>query len=151
MTTDIEDYCHRCVRCALAKEGKKCRTTMGPLQAKRPLDVVAMVFTVLEPGTNCVEKVLIMTDGFTKYTQAFPTNDQNARTVARVLVKEWFVRFRVPRRRHSDQGRNFESEIVQEHYVRNSKKSDHSLSPRVEWTMRTLQSYVTRPTTNTAF
>ena len=42
MTTDIEDYCHRCVRCALAKEGKKCRTTMGSLQAKRPLDVVAM-------------------------------------------------------------------------------------------------------------
>ena len=61
MTTDIEDYCHRCVRCALAKEGKECRTTMGSLQAKRPLDVVAMDFTVLEPGTNRVENVLILT------------------------------------------------------------------------------------------
>ena len=114
MTTYIEDYCHRCVRCALAKEGKKCRTTMGSLQAKRPLDVVALDFTLLEPGTNRVENVLIMTDVFTKYTQAFPTNDKKARTVARVLVKECFVRFGVPRRLHSDQGRNFESEIVQE-------------------------------------
>ena len=114
MTADIEDYCHHCIRCALTKEGKKCRTTMGSLQAKRPLDVVAMDFTVLEPGTNRTENVLIMTDVFTKYTQAFPTNDQKARTVARVLVKEWFVRFGVPRRLHSDQGRNFESEIVQE-------------------------------------
>ena len=114
MSTDIDNYCRQCNRCILAKEGKKCRTTMGTLQAKRPLDVIAMDFTLLEPGTNHVENVLVMTDVFTKYTQAFPTRDQKARTVARVLVKEWFVRFGVPRRLHSDQGRNFESEVVRE-------------------------------------
>ena len=64
--------------------------------------------------SNRERVVLIMTDVFTKYTQAFPAIDQKARTVARVLVKEWFVRFGVPRRLHSDQGRKFESEIVQE-------------------------------------
>ena len=34
--------------------------------------------------------------------------------VARVLIKEWIVRFGVPKRIHSDQGRNFESKVIQE-------------------------------------
>ena len=58
--------------------------------------------------------MLVRTDVFTKYTQAIPTKDQKATTVARVLVKEWIVRFEVPKRIHSDQGRNFESKVIQE-------------------------------------
>ena len=87
MSAGIDDHC------ILAKEGKKCQTTIGTLQAKRPLDVVAMDFMLLELGMNHVENVLVMTDVFIK---AFPTHDQKERTVAYVLVKEWFVRFGVP-------------------------------------------------------
>ena len=42
------------------------------------------------------------------------SSDQKATTVARVLVKEWIVRFGVPKRIHSDQRWNFESKVVQE-------------------------------------
>ena len=87
---------------------------MGTPKAKKPLEVVAMDFAVLEKSTNGLENVLILTDVFTKYTQAIPTRDQKASTVARVLVKEWFVRFCVPQRLHSDQGKNFESTLMQE-------------------------------------
>lgn len=55
-----------------------------------------------------------MTDVFSKYTQAVPTHDQRASTVAKVLVNEWFCRFGVPSRIHSDQGRNFESNLIQQ-------------------------------------
>ena len=61
-----------------------------------------------------MENVLVMTDVCTKFTQAVPTRDQKARTVAKVLVQEWFVRFGVPLRIHSDQGRNFEGKLVAE-------------------------------------
>ena len=98
----------------LAKRGRKVVTPMGSLQARRPLEVLAMDFTVLEVGAGGYENVLVMTDVFTKFTQAVPTRDQKARTVARVLVREWFVRFGVPNRIHSDQGRNFEGGVVQE-------------------------------------
>ena len=114
MGADVEEYCKVCQRCILAKAGKKLHPTMGLLLAKRPLEVVAMDFTVLEPGTNNIENVLVLTDVFTKFTQAIPCKDQKATTVARVLVRDWFVKFGVPRRLHSDQGRNFESKVISE-------------------------------------
>ena len=53
-----------------------------------------------------------MTDAFSKFTVAIPTRDQKATTVAKVLTQEWFYRYGVPRRIHSDQGRTFESDVV---------------------------------------
>ena len=49
-----------------------------------------------------------------KFTQAILTKGQRATTVAKVLVKEWFYRFGIPNKLHSDQGRNFESVIIRE-------------------------------------
>lgn len=57
---------------------------------------------MLEPSKNWTENVLVMTDVFSNYTQAVPTNDQRASTVAKVLVNEWLCKF-VPGRIHSDQ------------------------------------------------
>ena len=111
---DVERHLGKCQRCLLAKAGRKVVSPMGSLQATHPLEVLAMDYTMLEPGSGGLESVLILTDVFTKFTQAIPTRDQRARTVARTLVREWFVRYGVPRRIHSDQGRNFESEVVRE-------------------------------------
>ena len=97
----------------MAKEGRKVHSAMGSLTVNKHLDVVAIDFTLLDRASSGLENVLVMTDVFTKYTQAIPTRDQTANTVARVLVKEWFVRFGVPRRIHSDQGKNFDGKVVE--------------------------------------
>ena len=115
MLQEIKDWCQRCERCILAKAVQpKVRTSMGHLLASRPNEILAMDFTCLEPSSDGREYVLIVTDVFSKYTQAFPTRDQQASTVAGILVTGWFYRFGVPARLHSDQGRSFEGELIRQ-------------------------------------
>ena len=109
-TKDYISNCERCLMCSQPKDTSK----MGHLLATRPLETIAIDFTILEPASDGKENVLVITDVFTKFTQAIPTRDQRATTVADVLQREWFVRYGVPRRIHSDQGRNFESALIRE-------------------------------------
>lgn len=87
---------------------------MGHLLASRPNEILAIDFSFLEPARDGREQVLVMTDVFSKFTQVIPTRDQRAATVAEVLVKEWFYKYGVPARLHSDQGRSFESTVIQQ-------------------------------------
>ena len=59
---------------------------MGKLLATKPLEILAIDFTILEPATDGRENVLVMTDVFTKFTCAVPTRDQKSITTAKVLV-----------------------------------------------------------------
>ncbi|KAL0194732.1 hypothetical protein M9458_008304, partial [Cirrhinus mrigala] len=115
MSADIARWCQECERCQCAKGFPTAPGSfMGHLLAARPNEILALDFTVLEPSRSGLENVLVMTDIFTKYTLAVPTRDQRAETVAQVLVVEWFCKFGVPGRIHSDQGRNFESTLIQQ-------------------------------------
>lgn len=115
MSADITRWCQECDRCELAKDIRPAaRGFMGHLLSSRPNEILAVDFTVLEPSSSGQENVLVMTDVFSKFTMAVPTRDQRAETVARVLVDEWFYKFGVPGRIHSDQGRNFESALIRQ-------------------------------------
>lgn len=59
---------------------------------------------------------LVVMDHFSRYAQVYPTKDQKAGTVARVLWKNFFCRFGFSTELHADQGHNFESAIVKELY-----------------------------------
>lgn len=87
---------------------------MGHLLSSRPNEILAIDFTLLKPSQNGLENVLILSDVFSKYTLAIPTRNQRASTVAQALVSQWFYKFSVPARIHSDQGRNFESSLIQQ-------------------------------------
>lgn len=113
MRREIEEWCQQCSRCGTAKAvHPKVRTFPGSLLASKPLEIVAIDFTVLDRATDGRENVLVITDVFSKFTQAFPTPDQTAGTIVRVLMEKWFYIYGIPQRLHSDQGRNFEGELL---------------------------------------
>lgn len=114
MASDVKHWCQCCSRCQVAKDcGPPGHSFMGHLLASEPNEILAIDFTMLEPTQSGLENVLVLSDVFSKYTLAVPTRDQRASTVARVLVTEWFSKFGAPARIHSDQGRNFESVLIQ--------------------------------------
>ena len=112
---DTKDFIKACKRCKIAKEPvPKLKTKMQHLTAMKPLDIIAIDFTILEMSSSGIENVLVMTDVFSKFTISVPTKDQTAKTVAKILVKEWFNKLGIPSRIHSDRGKSFENKVIQE-------------------------------------
>lgn len=113
MTVDIEQYINKCQRCAVNRPNP-VKPPMGHLLATRPLETIAIDFMKLEKSSDGRENVLVISDVFSKYSIAVATKNQEAGTVAKVLVEQWFQRFGAPDKLHSDQGRDFEGRVIQE-------------------------------------
>ena len=73
-----------------------------------------MDYLTLEPAKGGISNILVITDHFTKYALAIPTRDQTAKTTAEALYNNFILHYGIPTKLHSDQGANFESQIIKE-------------------------------------
>ena len=112
MATHIEKYVAHCGRCIRRKAPDPPRAPMKSFIAKEPMELLAIDFLSLEKGKGGFENILVVTDSFTKFSWAFPTRDQKATTVAKLLWEKIFVNYGMPQRLHSDQGRDFEGKVI---------------------------------------
>ena len=55
---------------------------------------------------------MVVSDYFTKFAEAYPLPNQEAKTCATVLVEQFMLRYGIPSVLHSDQGRNFDGELL---------------------------------------
>ena len=76
------------------------------------MDLLCIDFTKVDPSKDGKENVLVLTDVFSKLSQAIVTPNQKALTVAKVLVDKWFHVYGIPSHIHSDKGHSFENEII---------------------------------------
>lgn len=110
----VEQKCKTCERCLRRKARAQRAAKLVNIKVYSPLELVCIDFLSLEPDSGDIRNVLVITDHFTKYAMAFPTKDQTAKTVATIMWENLICNFGFPKRVHSDQGANFESEIVAE-------------------------------------
>ena len=68
--------------------------------------------TAFATNSGLFRYILVITDYFSKWTEAFPIKDKCAYTVADVLVSKIILRFGMPLVIHSDQGREFENRLM---------------------------------------
>ena len=65
-------------------------------------------------STNGNLYLLVAEDYFTKWLEVWAIPNQEAKTIAEKLLNEMFFRFSLPDKLHSNQGRQFESKIIEE-------------------------------------
>ena len=102
--------CSRCLR-------RKTPSQVAPLQpilVSQPLELVRMDYLSLEPSKGNIENVLVITDHFTRYALAYPSKIQTAQATARILWDNFICHYGFPEKFISDQGRNFESDLIKE-------------------------------------
>lgn len=114
MKESIEKKCQTCERCFRRKAQPQKAAPIVNARTTYPLELVRMDYLSLEPDSHDTRNILVITDHFTKFAVAMPTQDQKARTVAKVLWENFLVHYGFPSRLHSDQGKDFESHTIKE-------------------------------------
>ena len=104
---DVKQWCENCDKCS-SRKGPR-RKPKGPLKLYNvgaPMERIAVDIMSPLPVTKQENKYLLVAiDYFTKWPEAYALPDQEARTVATVLVREFACRFGTTLELHSEQGR----------------------------------------------
>lgn len=101
-------------RCVRRKTPPEKSAPLVIIQTTRPMELVCLDFLSLESDSRNTKDILVITDHFTKYAVAIPTKDQKATTVSKCLWEQYLVHYGFPERLLSDQGRDFESQLIKE-------------------------------------
>ena len=113
MFPDTDCWLSQCERCLVAKEDyTEPKTLQGSLVAHQPLELICINFTKADIAKGGKENILVLTDAFSKYSQAFVTSNQKSLTVTILLVEKWFNVYGILTRIHSDQGKSFDNELI---------------------------------------
>lgn len=113
MGQDVKKAVQECSRCILRKAQPQTMPLVN-ITSTQPLELVCMDYLTIEPCRGGVENVLVITDHYTRYAQAYTTPNQTAKTTAKVLFENFLRHYGFPLRLHSDQGKCFESGVIQE-------------------------------------
>ena len=113
MSGYIKNYVKSCPVCNKNKKpSKHSHAPLTSFQASAPMERVHMDFLgPLPRSTKGNEYILMIVDQFTKWVECIPLPSQTAEETAHAAISEFFSRFGYPFYIHSDQGRNFESQL----------------------------------------
>ena len=116
MKEDVRSFIRQCTACCKRKtHGKKRKAPLQQRRSGSPMERIALDILGPLPLTYDGNRyILVVADYYTKFVEAYAIPDEQAQTVAQKLVEEFVCRYGVPKEIHSDQGRNFESNLFKE-------------------------------------
>lgn len=107
-TADVEKWVKECQPCQRRNSPpQQAQAPLGTIQAEYPFQKLSWDIMGPLPASSKGHKyILVVTDLFTKWVEAFPLRSTESTTLAAVLVDEIVCRYGVPHGIHSDQGAN---------------------------------------------
>ena len=114
LSVDVARWCASCPECN-GRKGKpgSGRVPMSNLPTGAPFERIAMdILDTRKRTSRGFQYVLVISDYFSKYTDAFPLRRHTAPIVADILMRRWIVYHGVPKQIHSDQGPEFEGTLI---------------------------------------
>lgn len=117
MNKDINLWSKTCIQCQKQKVTRHTRSPVSniPIPPGRFLHIHTDLVGPL-PYSDGNIYILTVIDRFSRWIEAFPLPDQTAATVAKTLVSQYVSRFGCPERITTDQGTQFESQLMNEVY-----------------------------------
>ena len=108
LTKEVHRYCSSCLTCAKCKSRPKPKAPLHPISSGNPMQRLHIDIVGPLPRSRRGNRYILTVQC------SFTIPNQRATTCTRVLVKNWICRYGVPDSIHSDQGRNFESQVFEE-------------------------------------
>ena len=103
MMEDVRNHIRTCARCTKYKQQPE-REKLKPINCMYPLELVHLDFlTIGKEGTEKSINVMIVTDHFTRYAQAYITPKQMAPIIAKTLWDQFLVHYGWPTKILTDQ------------------------------------------------
>ena len=112
MHTDVASYINSCPR-YLRRMSQSDQAPLLNIEVNQSLELIHFYYLKIGPSKGNVENVLINTDHFTRYAQTFPSKTQPALATAKLLWNSFILHYGFPSKIITDQGRNFESELIE--------------------------------------
>ena len=112
MHVDVVSYINSCPRC-LRRKSQPDKAPLLNIETSWPLELIHLDYLKIEPSKGNIENVLVITDHFTRYAQAFPSKTQTALATAKLLWNNFILHYGFPSKIITDQGRNFEGELIE--------------------------------------
>ena len=110
MAEEIRKYIQNCERRLRFKQ-KSENTPLKPLLASYPLELVHMDFLRIGGKEDKNANVLVITDHFTRYAQAYVTGNQQATTAAKVFIDKFVTNYGFPVKILTDQAQAFNGKL----------------------------------------
>ena len=112
MHIDVASYINSCPRC-LKRKSQPDQAPLRNIETNQPLELIHLHYLKIEPSKGNIENGLVITDHFTRYGQAFPSKTQKALAIVKLMWNNFILQYGFPSKIIRDQGRNFESELIE--------------------------------------
>ena len=112
----IKAWCQACEACFTRAAGPPPHIPLTPIPVAGSWDRVVVDMLQLPRSQSGNQYLVVFIDYLTKWVEAFPTHDQTALTIARLLIEEIVPRHGTLRTLLLDRGANFLSKLMAEIY-----------------------------------